>query len=332
MPLFRHHHDEAGPGRPGPAARGPGAAAGLAEFAAAEGWLPAGDRPFDGHLEDAVAEINRTLHGAARTLGAARLHGIRIGATVFADAYRGTAGGRAVTVANAWTNIEPEIQQSTGEMHGAAVCAVELPSVLPMMCVQPRRFPPVGHARESPAGDPVFDGQFLVAGLPGPGAGQQVPGAGQQVPGAGQPVLTPGVQQRMMAHDDWVFWTGRYLLGCVSKGPFRSAGEVSQRIAEVMGILAAIPASVLPDHADHSADDLIARVNQVTTMDEGLALLQQLTPQERDRLARSDSPLAALADVRTPQEAMARFKTLDPQRRMQLMAMFMKVRDAQRGH
>lgn len=42
--------------------------------------------------------------------------------------------------------------------------------------------------------------------------------------------------------------------------------------------------------------------------------------------------LPALADVRTPQEAMARFKTLDPQRKIQLMVMFMKVRDSQRGH
>ncbi len=70
-------------------------------------------------------------------------------------------------------------------------------------------------------------------------------------------------------------------------------------------------------------------------MDQGLALLQQLTSDERDRLARSDSPLAALAalaDVRTPQEAMARFKTLDPQRKMQLMTTFMRVRDAERGH
>ena len=51
----------------------------------------------------------------------------------------------------------------------------------------------------------------------------------------------------------------------------------------------------------------------------------------RARLARSGSPLAVLAGVRTPQEAVARFKTLDPQRKMQLMTMFMKVRDAQRG-
>ena len=48
--------------------------------------------------------------------------------------------------------------------------------------------------------------------------------------------------------------------------------------------------------------------------------------------ARSDSPLAALAGARTPQEAIARFKTLDPQRKMQLMVMFMKVRDTERGH
>ena len=65
-------------------------------------------------------------------------------------------------------------------------------------------------------------------------------------------------------------------------------------------------------------------------MQEGLTFLQQLTPGERDRLARSDSPLAALADVRTPQEAMARFTFFDPQRKMQVMAMFMRVKDSQR--
>ena len=60
--------------------------------------------------------------------------------------------------------------------------------------------------------------------------------------GADQEVLTPEVQQRIMGHDDWVFTAERYLLGCVSPGPFRSAGEVTERIGEVMGIVAAIPA------------------------------------------------------------------------------------------
>lgn len=261
------------------------------------------------------------MHGAGRGLGAVYLKDIRVGATVFADAYRGSIDGRTVIVANAWTTIGPEVRRSTGARYGAAVCAVELPSIMALQCVQPRRFPPLTH-RESPTGNPAFDAQFLVAGVPMPGP----------TPGSAEQMLTLGVQQRMMAHDDWVFWAERYLLGCVSKGSFRSADEVSQGIGEVLGIVAAIPASVLPDHVDHSGDDLMARISQAKRLEDVLVLLQQLTPAERDRLARSDSPLAALADARTPQEAMARFKTLDPQRKMQLMAMFMKVRDAQRGH
>ena len=146
MPLFRHHHKVAAPDCPGAGLPG------LPAFAAAQGWAPAGDRPFDGHLEDAAAEINRTLHGAPRSLGAVRRQGLRIGATTFRDAYRGSVAGRAVTVANAWTNIGPEVRQSTGEWYGAAVCAVELPSLLPLLCVQPRRFPPVAQILETPAG------------------------------------------------------------------------------------------------------------------------------------------------------------------------------------
>lgn len=140
MPLFRHHHEAPAPGLPGP---------GLSAFAAAQGWAPGSDLPFDGHLEDAAAEINRTLHGAARSLGEVRRHGLRIGDTIFRDAYRGSVAGRAVIVANAWTNIGPEVRHSTGEWYGAAVCAAELPSLLPLLCVQPRRFPPVTQIREA---------------------------------------------------------------------------------------------------------------------------------------------------------------------------------------
>ena len=50
-----------------------------------------------------------------------------------------------------------------------------------------------------------------------------------------------------------------------------------------MGILAAIPASVLPDHVDHSWDELIARVNRLTSMDEALALLQGAPSAATDR-------------------------------------------------
>ena len=60
-----------------------------------------------------------------------------------------------------------------------------------------------------------------------------------------------------MAHDDWVFWAERYLLGCVGRGAFRTAEEVGQRISEVLGVVTATPASVLPDHVDHPEDDLM---------------------------------------------------------------------------
>jgi hypothetical protein len=69
----------------------------------------------------------------------------------------------------------------------------------------------------------------------------------------------------------------------------------------------------------------------VTSIEDAMAILQQLTPDERERLARSDTPLAALADVRTPQEAMARFHALNPERKMQLITVFMRVRDTRGG-
>ena len=132
MPLFGHR-------RATPGCTVPAGFTGPAEFAAAQGWAPVPNpRPFDGHLEDAVHEISRAMYGAARTTSAVDRHGIRGGDTVFPDAFRGTVNGRPVTVANAWTTIEPEIQHSTGDMKGTSVCAVELPSLLPFLCIQPR--------------------------------------------------------------------------------------------------------------------------------------------------------------------------------------------------
>ena len=64
-------------------------------------------------------------------------------------------------------------------------------------------------------------------------------------------------------------------------------------------------------------------------MEDAIAFLQGLTPDERERLARSDTPLAAFADVRTPEEAMARFGSLPEARRMQLLAMFARVDEAE---
>lgn len=259
-----------------------GGVPGLAKVAVGQGWQPLSGKPFDGHLEEAVHEITRVMYGAPRSAQSER--GVRVGGTAFRDAFRGSISGRAVIVANAWTGIEAESLHSTGGKSGVAVCAAELPSMLPIACVQPRRFPPVIQIRYSPTGDLAFDQRFGVAALPDLGLGQ---------------VLTPDLRQRIMARDDWFFRAERYLLGCVSKGPFRSVDEVSQRIGEVLAIVAAIPVSVLPDHVDHSQDDLMARISQLSSIEDAMAMLQQLTPAERERLARSDTPLAALADVQT---------------------------------
>ena len=171
------------------------------------------------------------------------------------------------------------------------------------------------HLPQSSTGNAAFDERFVVAAMPG----------------SIEWLLTSEVQQRIMAHDDWFVHVERYLLGCISKGPFRSVEEVTERIAEVLAIVAAIPSSVLPNHVDHSADDLIGRISGLTSIDEAMAVLQQLTPTDREQLARSDTPLASFADVRTPQDAVARLRALDPQRKMQLMAMFMKAKDTRGG-
>ena len=316
MPLFGHHHKNEPDGFSGNI---PAGFTGLAEFGQAEGWEPVPGQPFDGHLETTVHEISRAMYGAARTTSAVMQTGIRVGGTAFPDAFRAAVGGRTVIVANAWTSIEAEVQYSSGDVWGAAVCAVEVPALLPFARIQPRRFPPIGLLRVTPTGDPAFDERFAVSAVP-----ETTPGVGRL-----DSVLTPEVQQRIMAHDDWVFSHERYLLGCVSRGVFGSAAAVGQRIGEVLGIVAAFPASAVP-RADHSADDLMARIAALKTMDEAMAFLQGLTPADREQLARSGSPLAALADVRTPKEAMARFRGLDQPRKMQLMMMFMEVKDQQR--
>lgn len=279
----------------------------LADMAVRQGWQPVTGQPFGGHLEDSVHEITRVMYGVRR--GAVQLHGgIKVGQTIFRDAYAGAVNGRRVIVANAWTSII--------ELKGVAVCAVELPSILTVICVQPRRFDSVMHMRDMPTGNSAFDDRFLV----------------QAMPGAGPQVLTADLQQRIMARDDWIFRAESYLLGCISKGAFATVDEVSQRIGEMLGIVAAIPASVMPATVDHSADDLIARLSQLTSMPDAVAMLRGLSPGDRERLARSGTPLAVLADVQTPQEAMARLRALDPQRKLELEATFSRAGDASRGH
>ena len=287
----------------------------LGQAAFAQGWEPVGNQPFDGHLEGRVPAITRCLWGMSRSENLQSQHT----GTNYRDAFRGSADGRNVTVANAWTYLLPPGVRRDPGFGGVAACAVELPSVLPIVCIQPRRIHPVLGMHATPAGSPEFDQRFIVNAVP----------AGML--GDPRQVLTPEVQQRIMARDDWVFFAERYLLGCFSRGPFRSFDEATQRLGEVLAIVAAIPASVLPDHVDHSQDDLVDRISRLASVEDALAFLQGLTPGDRQRLAQSKTPLAAFADCQTPEEAIARFQSLDPGQRLQIIAMFDQVRDARRN-
>jgi hypothetical protein len=272
---------------------------GLAQVAVAQGWRPLTGQPFDDQLAVAIHDISRVLLGVPPTVTGG--NGVRVGGTEYGDAFRGSIGGRTIIVANAWTSVAPAAQ-----LPGTAVCAVELPSVLPVACVQPRRFPALTQLPEGPTGNPAFDLRYAVAVLPG----------------ADQQPLTWDVQQRIMAREDWVFRAERYVLACVSAGAFAAVEEVSQRIGEVLAIAEGIGAAVTPVTVDDSDDELLARAGRLTSLEDAIAFLASLSPAERDRLARSPAPVGALADVTTAQEAVSRFQALDQQRKMELIAIF----------
>jgi hypothetical protein len=65
----------------------------------------------------------------------------------------------------------------------------------------------------------------------------------------------------------------------------------------------------MPTQVDRSVDDFAARIKSLSTVEDALVF----------------TPFALFADVKTPDEAMTRFETLDPQQRMQLLAMFQRV-------
>lgn len=301
MPLFGRRHHE-------PALAAPAGVPGLAD--AALGWQPVTGRPFGHDVVDGIHDITRAMYGDSRLLDTPQR---AVGETTFSDAFRARIGGRTVTVANANTYIDPGLFQAGRFSPDVAVCAVELATMVPGTIVQPYRVQQIKLWGRTELGNPVFDDRFRI-------------NTGNA--GFVRQILTPEVQQRMLMRDDWVFWLGEYLFACVAKGKFRSADEISSRVTEVLGIVSAIPATVMPSEVDRSADDLVARISRIDGVEDAIAFLQGLTPDERERLARSDTPLAAFADVRTPEEAMARFGSLPEAQRMQLLAMFARVDEA----
>jgi hypothetical protein len=226
----------------------------------------------------------------------------------FHDAFRFSDAGRTVTVANGRAGLDYEVRHVAGPPMWIAVCAVELPAALAPGSVQPRRYRPMLHLRDAPTGNPAFDERFLAS-----------------VPPVGAMWLTPEVQRRLLAHDDWVLLSHRTALVCVTRGAFPSADDVARRTRDLLDLVDVIPSSVVPHQVDNSVDDLAERIARIQSVEDAVAFLQGLSDVDRERLARSDTPLAGFADVRTPQEAMTRFQALDPARRMQLLGLFMRA-------
>jgi len=114
---------------------------------------------------------------------------------------------------------------------------------------------------------------------------------------------------------------------CVGKDPFEPADDVTHRLDEVFDLVRALPESIVPAQIDRSVDDLAVRIEKISSVEEALTFLEQLSPDDRQRLASSSTPLAPFADVKTPDEAMARLESLDMPQRMQLLGMFQRLDD-----
>jgi hypothetical protein len=305
--LFRRSHD-ASSGKVSEVA-------GLAETARARGWQPAGARPLEATVPDAVTETLRTMYGYPTGMDTWQKEAVRIGQTEFHDSYRLTVDGRGIVVTNAWANIQPTARWVADDFKGVAVCVAELPAMLPLACIQPRRFKPILPIPETPTGDASFDEEFQVFG---------------QLVLDQPPSLPEELKQRIAARDDWAFRFVRAWVACIGFGPFESADEAVERIDEVLAVVSAIPTSVMPDRVDHSGDDIIARAMKLTSVDEAMTFLQNLTDDERDRLRSSSSPLAILADGRTPAEVMERFQGLDQQQKLEILGMVQRVKGSDR--
>lgn len=280
--------------------------AGMAEGAAAWGWQAVDGDPFSSSVTGQVRSIGRTLHGAFRSTSG--LPGSFVPSVTYHDAYRGTVGDRTVTVANAWQPVEAVVAGGA-HVEGCGVVGVELRTLLLLAGIEPRG----GHkgiaGPEMLTGDASFDAAYRVVGLPV----------------LTESVLTPEMQQRIAARDDWAFITDDAMFVAICAEPFATADEVSTRVGEVVGIVAALPAGVEAAQVDHSVDDLLVRIGKIDTVEDAIAFLQQLSDADRQRLAASPTPLAQFADVRTPDEAMARLMTLSESERLQVLAMFDKA-------
>lgn len=280
---------------------------GLPELAQSLGWQPVDGAPFESSLVDNVWHLTWTLYNRREPLPTGAAGTVVLRTPSFRNAYRGEVEGRRIVITNHATNVGAI---KLNEWKAVAVCAVELGTLFPVLLIKPRQLPFHGKLPTVPSGNQEFDEQFELV---------MAPVADPQT------VLTADVQRRIMAHDDWAFAGHDTWLACVSRGAFETADDVTRRLDEVFGIVHALPASIVPARIDRSVDDLAARIDKISSVEDALTFLQQLSPRDRERLATSDTPLALFADVTTPEEAMARLESLDLPQRMQLLGMFQRL-------
>ena len=283
---------------------------GLADLAASRGWKPVDGEPFDSGVTSNLWRLNFALYGQREPLSPGISSPVGDRPSTYHETYEGSLEGRRLVVTNHSTNIA---QLRIYDFEAVAVCAVELGTISPVMLIQPRALPLIArHVPTTESGDAAFDERFVTV----------------LAPTVGAEALTDEVRRLVMVHDDWALLGSESSFMSVSKGRYESGDAVARRIDEVMAIVHAFPASLVPTEIDHSVDDLAARIDAISTVDEALAFLEQLSPDDRQRLAQSNTPLAAFADVTTPEQAMARLESLDMPQRMQLLGMFQRFEDS----
>jgi hypothetical protein len=283
--------------------------AGLPELAAARGWQHVDGAPFDHGLADQIWHLTWSLYDRREPLSSSTANDPAPSRPNFHDAYRGEVDGRRIVIANHSTNLG---QIKLYDFKRTSVCAVELGTMFPVVLVKPRALPFHGVVKMVPTGIPEFDERFSVA---------MATVVDPQV------VFDADVRQRILAHDDWGFLGSDTWLVCVGREPFAAADDVTRRLEEVFDLVRALPTSIVPAQIDRSVDDLAARVEKIDSVEDALTFLEQLSPKDRQRLAASNTPLAPFADVKTPDEAMARLQALDMPQRMQLLGMFQRLDD-----
>ncbi|HTN79779.1 MAG TPA: hypothetical protein VMK16_08900 [Acidimicrobiales bacterium] len=277
----------------------------LVQAAASLGLQQAPDAGIRDFPSDQIKRASRVLHGFAPE-PSSTLHGGAIPNMFYNDVFAGTIDGRAIKVANVRTPMESMSLEYMAKVQSTSLVTVELSTLVPY-AVEPRLRHQVIHGFEMATGDAEFDAAFRVVGLFA----------------MGESPFSPEARRLIEAHRDWIFLFDGPLLMSVGLPAFTTGDDLTTRVREVVGVVNAFPASA--GTIDHSVDDLLTRIGQLNSVEEAMTFLQALSPSDRERLAKSPTPLAKFADVQTPDEITQRFMSLDMNERMQVLAMFEKT-------